>query len=127
MQFPSDSDNQNQIYTFLSNLTHLKEIEFSDKIAFGLQEAKILILNTSSTHLSETVLSWVIPKLSKPELEELWKFLSADDEIPRNLSYISFANSQHLMSKEALAQKISDLKINKKTKKDNNKEDEGEI
>ncbi|KAL4467213.1 hypothetical protein ABPG73_014878 [Tetrahymena malaccensis] len=116
------NDQASEIKQFLSSVTNLKYIEFSSKVKFGINEAMVLINNTRNTDLSEQVISWVIPKLSKQDLEKFLVCLMNDREIPRNLSYISFNQNPYFYSHKALEQQINDLRSNKKAKKTENKE-----
>lgn len=113
----TEGDNQiEQLALFMSNLKQLKEIDFPDDISFGLNEIQILIKHTSSTDLSERLLQWIIPKLSLVDLKKLIEFLPEDREIVQNLSFINFSGNPYLLSKEAIQQKISELRNSKKTK-----------
>ncbi|EAS01747.2 transmembrane protein, putative (macronuclear) [Tetrahymena thermophila SB210] len=116
------NDQASEIKQFLSSVTNLKYIEFSSKVKFGMNEAMVLINNTRNTDLSEVVISWVIPKLSKQDLEKFLVCLMNDREIPYNLSYISFKQNPHFYSHKALEQQINELRSNKKAKKTENKE-----
>ncbi|KAL4487536.1 hypothetical protein ABPG72_007056 [Tetrahymena utriculariae] len=118
----SKNDQANEIKQFLSSVANLKLIEFSSKVKFGMNEAMVLINNTRNTDLSEQVISWIIPKLSKQDLEKFLVCLMNDREIPKNLSFISFKQNPYIFSHKALEQQINELRSNKKNKKTENKE-----